>query len=176
MWRAAFCASWATCSWQLWCKPAGQKGYCTCMKVWRYYPNSFKSPFIAQCTRSTHLASIGSWSDFRADACFRFLDQMDSRLEMWELNSSGSPYLAISNTSASCMNYPDAWSRNGCIKSGANAAKLRTWNGQKRQWKSNEYAMEMTKQKPMKAENDGSRTALRKLTEKVHRKWLNKIQ
>lgn len=33
------------------------------------------------------------------------LAQMDSRLEMWELNSSNSPCLAISNTSAWCMNY-----------------------------------------------------------------------
>ena len=31
--------------------------------------------------------------------------QMGSRLEMWELNSSNSPWLAISSTSALCMNY-----------------------------------------------------------------------
>ena len=36
--------------------------------------------------------------------------------------------------------------------------------------------MEVTKQNPMKTENDGSQTVFRKLTEKVQRKWLNEIQ
>ena len=76
---AAPFASWAKCTWRTWCGPTGQKGYFTCMKVWRYCPISFKSPLIPHCKRSTQLASIGSWSGFWTDAWLRLLAQMDWR-------------------------------------------------------------------------------------------------